>query len=68
VKTYLYFFKFVDDSKEYKDKHYMVSIIKNVIKELGSQNVVQVITDNAPFCTIVGMLIEAESNHFGHLV
>ncbi|XP_058759672.1 uncharacterized protein LOC131632983 [Vicia villosa] len=57
------FLKAVDGSNEYKDKHYMASIFIDVIKEVGPQNVVQIITDNAPVCKAAGMLIEAEFNH-----
>ncbi|KAJ7950877.1 DUF659 domain-containing protein [Quillaja saponaria] len=44
------FLSAIDGSKEYKDKHYIASLITNVIKEVGPQKVVQVITDNAPVC------------------
>ncbi|RZB86618.1 hypothetical protein D0Y65_026610 [Glycine soja] len=44
------FLKAIDGSKEYKDKHYMFDLLKDVIKEVGPQNVVQVIIDNAPVC------------------
>ncbi|XP_027351371.1 uncharacterized protein LOC113862485 [Abrus precatorius] len=57
------FLKAVDGSKEYKDKHYMASIMKDVINEVGPKNVVQIITDNAPVCKAAGMLIEAEFHH-----
>ncbi|WJX31308.1 hypothetical protein P8452_19746 [Trifolium repens] len=42
------FLKAIDGSREYKDKHYMANILKDVIKEVGPHNVVQIITDNAP--------------------
>ncbi|KAK2440747.1 hypothetical protein QL285_012121 [Trifolium repens] len=54
------FLKAIDGSREYKDKHYMANILKDVIKEVGPHNVVQIITDNAPVCKSAGMLIEAE--------
>ncbi|KAH1232682.1 hypothetical protein GmHk_09G025276 [Glycine max] len=57
------FFKAIDGSKEYKDKHYMFDLLKDVIKEVGPQNVVQVITDNVHVCKAVGLLIEAEFPH-----
>ena len=57
------FLKAIDGSKEYKDKHYMFDLLKDVIKEVGPQNVVQVITDNAPVCKAAGLLIEAEFPH-----
>jgi hypothetical protein len=54
------FLKLIDESGEYKDKYYLANILKDVIKEIGSHNVVQIITDNAPVCKGVGILIEAE--------
>ncbi|GAU16301.1 hypothetical protein TSUD_299330 [Trifolium subterraneum] len=42
------FLKAIDGSGEYKDKFYMANIFKDVIKEVGPHNVVQIITDNAP--------------------
>ncbi|RZC19025.1 hypothetical protein D0Y65_006031 [Glycine soja] len=57
------FLKAIDGSKEYKDKHYMIDLLKDVIKEVGPQNVVQVITDNALVCKAAGLLIEAEFPH-----
>ncbi|GAU35525.1 hypothetical protein TSUD_155560 [Trifolium subterraneum] len=41
------FLKAIDGSGEYKDKFYMANIFKDVIKEVGPHNVVQIITDNA---------------------
>ncbi|KAJ7976594.1 Dimer_Tnp_hAT domain-containing protein [Quillaja saponaria] len=57
------FLSAIDGSKEYKDKHYIASLITNVIKEVGPQKVVQVITDNAPVCKAAGMLVQAEYPH-----
>lgn len=44
------FLKAVNTEGEIKDKFYIASLIKEVILEVGSQNVVQVITDNAANC------------------
>ncbi|KAJ7971487.1 Dimer_Tnp_hAT domain-containing protein [Quillaja saponaria] len=38
----------------------MASLIRSAIVEVGDKNVVQVITDNAPVCKAVGMLIEVD--------
>ena len=44
------FFKFVDASNYIKDKKYIYGLLKDVIKEVGKQNVVQIVTDNgSPF-------------------
>ena len=58
------FLKAIDGAQEYKDKHYTRDLLKDVIKEVGPQNVVQVITDNAPVFKAAGLLIEAEFPHF----
>ncbi|XP_047325092.1 uncharacterized protein LOC124928884 [Impatiens glandulifera] len=57
------FLKAVNCEGEYKDKFYISSLIKEVIMQVGPQNVVQVITDNAPVCKAVGMLIETMHSH-----
>ena len=41
------FIKAIDGSGEFKDKHYIAGVLKDVIKEIGHEKVVQVITDNA---------------------
>ncbi|XP_072959848.1 uncharacterized protein [Typha angustifolia] len=59
------FLRAVNCEGEYKDKFFISSLISKVIEEVGAQNVVQVITDNAPVCKSAGMLIEAQySNIF----
>ncbi|XP_057723564.1 uncharacterized protein LOC130939478 [Arachis stenosperma] len=54
------FFKAVDYSDEIKDKDYVAKQIRDVIREVGLSNVVQIVTDNAPVCKAAGLLIEAE--------
>ncbi|XP_048432388.1 uncharacterized protein LOC125473520 [Pyrus x bretschneideri] len=49
---------------EYKDKHCIANFLTEAIKEIGHENVVQVITDNAPVCRVAGLLIEA---HYPHI-
>ncbi|KAK9271455.1 hypothetical protein L1049_027046 [Liquidambar formosana] len=44
---------------EYKDKFYIVGLIKDIIAEVGPQNMVQVITDNAPCASLQGCLLRA---------
>ncbi|XP_062183916.1 uncharacterized protein LOC133887918 [Phragmites australis] len=43
-----------------KTKEYIAEKLKSVIEEVGRQNVVQIITDNATNCKGAGLLIEAE--------
>jgi len=43
-----------------KTKEYIAEKLRGVIDEVGRQNVVQIITDNAANCKGAGLLIEAE--------
>ncbi|RLN34641.1 hypothetical protein C2845_PM03G19120 [Panicum miliaceum] len=45
---------------EYKSKEYIAEKLRAIIDEVGRQNVVQIITDNAANCKGAGLLIEAE--------
>ncbi|XP_048131980.1 uncharacterized protein LOC115732504 isoform X2 [Rhodamnia argentea] len=54
------FIKSVDCSNERKDMHFIFNLLKEVIIEVGHENVVQVITDNASNCKGAGQLIEQE--------
>ena len=54
------FIKAIDGSSELKYKHFITGMLKNVIKEIGHEKVVQVITDNASVMKSAGALIEGE--------
>lgn len=54
------FIKAVNCQGEYKDKHFIANLISETIAEVGPQNVVQVITNNAPVCRMAGLLVEAQ--------
>ena len=54
------FIKAIDRSGEFKDKHYIAGVLKDVIKEIGYEKVVQVITDNANVMKSARVLIEGE--------
>ena len=56
----LIFIKAINGSSEYKDKHFIVELLKDAIKEIGYKKVVQVITDNANVMKVVGALIKGE--------
>ncbi|KAF3771654.1 hypothetical protein EJ110_NYTH59873 [Nymphaea thermarum] len=49
------FLKCIDASGEYKDVEYLKRLFVEVIKEVGEENVVQIVTDNAPVCQRAGM-------------
>ena len=54
------FLKWVNASGDLKDKDFMARHMRDAIVEVGSNNVVQIITDNATVCKAAGMLIELE--------
>nr|XP_023872055.1 uncharacterized protein LOC111984668 [Quercus suber] len=54
------FIKAVDGSGEFKEKHYIAVVLKNAIKEIGHEKVVQVIIYNANVMTSARYLIEGE--------
>lgn len=41
-----------------KNINFIANLIKEIIQEVGSENIVQIITDNAPVCISAGLLIE----------
>lgn len=52
------FLKAINTEGEVKSKEYIFDRLKEVIEEVGSKNVVQVITDNASNCKSAGLKIE----------
>lgn len=52
--------KAVNCEGEFKDYVLVADLIMESIKEVGWQNVVQVITDNAPVCAKAGSLISSK--------
>ena len=52
------FIKAINGSSEFKDKHYIAGVLKDAIKEIGHEKVVQVIIDNASVMKSAGALIE----------
>ncbi|KAG6481700.1 hypothetical protein ZIOFF_058319 [Zingiber officinale] len=57
------FLKAINCEGQYKDKIFISKLLINVINEVGHQNVVQVVTDNAPVCKAAGLLVEAKYPH-----
>ena len=57
------FIKAVNCEGELKDKHFIVELLIDCIKEIGPQNVVQVITDNASACKVAGALVNTRFPH-----
>ncbi|CAH8254769.1 unnamed protein product [Arabidopsis lyrata] len=54
------FLKAVDCSGKVKDKFFISNLMKEVINEVGHQNVVQIITDNAANCKAAGEIVDLE--------
>ncbi|KAG6498179.1 hypothetical protein ZIOFF_046091 [Zingiber officinale] len=57
------FLKAINCEGEYKDKTFISKLLINAINEVGHQNVVQVVTDNAPVCKVAGLLVETKYPH-----
>lgn len=52
-----------DYSGELKDAHFIADILIKSIEQIGPNKVVQVITDNAPFCKVAGIIVESRYDH-----
>ena len=53
------FLKFIDASNNIKDNKYIYGLLKDVIKEVGEANVVQIVTDNgSTFLKVRNLLIK----------
>ncbi|KAK8983264.1 hypothetical protein V6N11_073360 [Hibiscus sabdariffa] len=57
------FLKAVNCFGEVKDKFFIANLMKEVIDEVGHQNVMQIITDNASNCKGAGEIIESMYPH-----
>ena len=62
------FIKAIDGSGEFKDKHYIAGVLKDAIKEIGHEKVIQVITDNANVTLLELLLKVSILKYFGHSV
>jgi hypothetical protein len=57
------FLRAKDCSGEVKDSNFIAEILIVAIEQVGPENVVQVITDNAPVCKVAGLIVEGRYNH-----
>ena len=55
--------KAVDCEGEIKDGPFIANILIQAIEQVGPQNVVQVMTDNAKNCRVVSLLVEERYEH-----
>ena len=56
------FLKYVDASDKIKDNKYIYGLLKDVIKEVGEANVVQIVTDNGSAFVKAGKLLMKKYN------
>ena len=56
------FLKSVDASNNIKDNKYIYGLLKDVIKEVGKQNVVQIVIDNGSAFVKAGKLLMKKYN------
>eukprot|EP00253_Pinus_taeda_P031535 PITA_31535 len=54
------FLKSMDALGQYKDAQYMGELFIKVIEDVGVDSCMQIITNNAPICKVVGMIVEAK--------
>lgn len=54
------FLKAIVCSSEIKDKYFIANLMKEVINEVGHENMIQIITDNAANCKAAGQIIESQ--------
>ncbi|KAK0574061.1 hypothetical protein LWI29_017684 [Acer saccharum] len=48
---------------EQKDKFFISNLLIDAIRDIGPEKVVQVVTDNAPVCKAVGLLVKSRFQH-----
>ena len=58
------FLKSVDASDKIKDNKYIYGLLKNVIKEVGQANVVEIVTDNGSTFVKAGKLLMKKYNFY----
>lgn len=57
------FLKAMDCEGHVKNGSFIANILIEAIEKVGARNVVQVITDNAQYCRVVGLLVEERYHH-----
>ena len=54
------FLNSVNSEREVKNMHYIAKKLEDCIKEVETQNVIQIITDNASACKATGAIVESK--------
>jgi len=57
------FLNSVNTERKVKNRQYIVVTLKDCIREIVAQNVIQIITDNASACKDVGTIVESKYPH-----
>ncbi|TXG50322.1 hypothetical protein EZV62_022846 [Acer yangbiense] len=57
------FLKTINCERDQKDKYFISNLLVDSIQEIGPENVVHVITDNAPVCKAARLLVESKFPH-----
>jgi len=57
------FLNSVNAEEEVKNWHYIAEKLEDCIKEVGAQNVLQIITENAFACKAAGAIMESKFPH-----
>jgi len=57
------FLNSVNAEGEVKNQHYSAEKLEDCIKEVGAQNVIQIITDNASACKAACAIVESKYLH-----
>ena len=55
-----FFLKSVNALGQYKDAQYMGELFIKVIEDISVDSCVQIITNNAPICKVVGMIVKTK--------
>ena len=65
TKSGLIFLNSINTEGEVKKRHYIAENFEDCIKEVGAQNIIQIIIENASACKVAGAIVE---NKYSHLL
>jgi len=63
IETDRMFLNSVNVEGEVKNMHYIAEKLEDCIREVKTQNVIQIITDNVSACKIMGAIMESKYSH-----
>ena len=53
----------INGERKVKNRHYITKKFEDCIREVGAQNIIQIITDNASACKAAGVIVESKYPH-----